>query len=133
MLEALRGIRAQEARHAIKMARIRACNMALFFAIMPVVSFITFAVVCPIQVPSASWHTLAEVHVAAAYPACLASTRPNAQLRIQDNDFQDCVVQRDLQCILNWSPQNRQQCASICVADVNGSSQVREASVQMRT
>ncbi len=45
MLEALRGIRAQEARHAIQMARIRACNMALFFAIMPVVSFITFAVV----------------------------------------------------------------------------------------
>ena len=49
MLEALRGIRAQEARHAIKMARIRACNMALFFAIMPVVSFITFAVVRPIS------------------------------------------------------------------------------------
>ena len=47
MLEALRGIRTQEARHAIKMARIRACNMALFFAIMPVVSFITFAVVRP--------------------------------------------------------------------------------------
>lgn len=45
MLEALRGIRAQEARHAIQMARIRACNMALFFAIMPIVSFITFAVV----------------------------------------------------------------------------------------
>ena len=56
MLEALRGIRTQEARHAIKMARIRACNMALFFAIMPVVSFITFAVVRPMQVPSGQWH-----------------------------------------------------------------------------
>jgi hypothetical protein len=47
MLEALRKIRAQEAGHAVKMARIRACNMALYFAIMPIVSFITFAVVPP--------------------------------------------------------------------------------------
>jgi hypothetical protein len=47
MLEALRKIRTQEAGHAVKMARIRACNMALYFAIMPIVSFITFAVVPP--------------------------------------------------------------------------------------
>ena len=41
----LKDIRNQEAAHAVKMARIRAANMALFFFIMPVSSFITFAVV----------------------------------------------------------------------------------------
>ena len=41
----LAGIRAQEAGVAVKMARIRACNMAMIFFIMPVASFITFAVV----------------------------------------------------------------------------------------
>ncbi len=33
-------------RLALQMARIRACNMAMFFFIMPVSSFITFAAVC---------------------------------------------------------------------------------------
>ena len=41
----LAGIRAAEASHAVKMARIRACNMAMMFFIMPVSSFIIFAVV----------------------------------------------------------------------------------------
>jgi hypothetical protein len=45
MGSALKDIRSREAHHAIKMARIRACNMAMFFFIMPVSSFITFAVV----------------------------------------------------------------------------------------
>ncbi len=44
----LASIRAAEAGHAVKMARIRACNMATMFFIMPVSSFIVFAVVrCP--------------------------------------------------------------------------------------
>lgn len=41
----LAGIRAREAGHALPMARIRACNMAMMFFIMPVSSLITFAVV----------------------------------------------------------------------------------------
>ena len=41
----LAGIRTAEASHAVKMARIRACNMAMMFFIMPVSSFIVFAVV----------------------------------------------------------------------------------------
>ncbi len=41
----LAGIRAAEASHAVKMARIRACNMAMMFFIMPVSSVIIFAVV----------------------------------------------------------------------------------------
>ena len=45
MADALKGIRSQEASHAVKMARIRACNMALFFFIMPVSSFVLFATV----------------------------------------------------------------------------------------
>lgn len=45
MAKALKGIRAKEAGHAVKMARIRACNMALFFFIMPVSSFVLFATV----------------------------------------------------------------------------------------
>lgn len=52
MGRALKKIRSQEAYHAIKMARIRACNMAMFFFIMPVSSFITFAVVSPVSSPS---------------------------------------------------------------------------------
>ena len=52
----LAGIRAQEAGVAVKMARIRACNMAMIFAIMPVASFITFAVVrCAALRCAASW------------------------------------------------------------------------------
>ncbi|BDA43779.1 probable cystic fibrosis transmembrane conductance regulator [Coccomyxa sp. Obi] len=43
MCASLKGIRSNEALHAVKMARIRACNMAMFFFIMPVSSFITFA------------------------------------------------------------------------------------------
>ena len=46
MCAALKAIRSSEAFHAVKMARIRACNMAMFFFIMPVSSFITFAAVC---------------------------------------------------------------------------------------
>lgn len=45
MANALKGIRSEEASHAVKMARIRACNMALFFFIMPVSSFVLFATV----------------------------------------------------------------------------------------
>ena len=45
MASALKGIRAEEASHAVQMARIRACNMALFFFIMPVSSFVLFATV----------------------------------------------------------------------------------------
>lgn len=45
MCAALKAIRSSEALHAVKMARIRACNMAMFFFIMPVSSFITFAAV----------------------------------------------------------------------------------------
>lgn len=45
MCRALKVIRSGEAFHAVKMARIRACNMAMFFFIMPVSSFITFAAV----------------------------------------------------------------------------------------
>ncbi len=45
MAKALKAIRAEEASHAVKMARIRACNMALFFFIMPVSSFVLFATV----------------------------------------------------------------------------------------
>ena len=45
MAHALKGIRSQEASHAVQMARIRACNMALFFFIMPVSSFVLFATV----------------------------------------------------------------------------------------
>ncbi len=45
MCATLKGIRSKEAFHAVKMARIRACNMAMFFFIMPVSSFITFAAV----------------------------------------------------------------------------------------
>jgi hypothetical protein len=40
----LAGIRRQEAAPAVRMARIRAVNMAMIFFIMPVASFITFAV-----------------------------------------------------------------------------------------
>lgn len=47
MGKVLKDIRAKEARHAVKMARIRACNMALFFFIMPVSSFVLFATVRP--------------------------------------------------------------------------------------
>ena len=45
MLRVLRGIRAKETSYAIQMARIRACNMALYFFITPLVSFIVFTVV----------------------------------------------------------------------------------------
>ena len=45
MLRLLRGIRAQETSYAIRMARIRAFNMALYFFITPLVSFIVFTVV----------------------------------------------------------------------------------------
>ena len=51
MLRLLRGIRAKETSYAIRMARIRAFNMALYFFITPLVSFIVFTVVslasCP--------------------------------------------------------------------------------------
>ena len=47
MRKELKDIRAKEASHAIKMAHIRACNMALFFFIMPVSSFVLFATVRP--------------------------------------------------------------------------------------
>ena len=48
MLSMLRDIRAAEVAKAAIMARIRAINIALYFAIMPLVSFVTFAVVgCP--------------------------------------------------------------------------------------
>ena len=45
MAKALKRLRANEAGHAVKMARIRACNMALFFFSMPVSSFVLFATV----------------------------------------------------------------------------------------
>ena len=45
MAKALKLLRANEAGHAVKMARIRACNMALFFFSMPVSSFVLFATV----------------------------------------------------------------------------------------
>lgn len=45
MLRLLRGIRAKETSYAIRMARIRAFNMALYFFITPLVSFIVFTVV----------------------------------------------------------------------------------------
>lgn len=45
MLKLLKGIRAQETSFAIRMARIRACNMALYFFITPLVSCIVFTVV----------------------------------------------------------------------------------------
>ena len=47
----LKGIRLRETSFAIRMARIRACNMALYFFITPLVSFIVFTVVCM------PWHT----------------------------------------------------------------------------
>lgn len=53
MGKALKGIRAKEASHAVKMARIRACNMALFFFIMPVSSFVLFATARPEDSPEA--------------------------------------------------------------------------------
>ena len=40
----LQQLRAQEAAHLVKMARIRGCNMAFFFFISPLVAFVTFAV-----------------------------------------------------------------------------------------
>ena len=46
MLRLLRSIRAKETSYAIRMARIRAFNMALYFFITPLVSFIVFTVVC---------------------------------------------------------------------------------------
>ena len=46
MIQLLKGIRAQETSYAIRMARIRAFNMALYFFITPLVSFIVFTVVC---------------------------------------------------------------------------------------
>ena len=46
MIRLLKGIRAQETSYAIRMARIRAFNMALYFFITPLVSFIVFTVVC---------------------------------------------------------------------------------------
>ena len=49
----LAGIRAAEAGHGVKMARIRACNMAMMFFIMPVSSFIIFAVV---RLPALAHH-----------------------------------------------------------------------------
>ena len=45
MAKALKRLRGNEAGHAVKMARIRACNMALFFFSMPVSSFVLFATV----------------------------------------------------------------------------------------
>ena len=45
MLRLLCGIRAKETSYAIRMARIRAFNMALYFFITPLVSFIVFTVV----------------------------------------------------------------------------------------
>ncbi|DBA68013.1 TPA: hypothetical protein ACH3X2_014044 [Trebouxia sp. C0005] len=45
MLKLLKGIRAKETSFAIRMARIRAMNMALYFFITPLVSFIVFTVV----------------------------------------------------------------------------------------
>ncbi len=45
MLKLLKGIRAKETSYAIRMARIRAMNMALYFFITPLVSFIVFTVV----------------------------------------------------------------------------------------
>lgn len=45
MIRLLRGIRAQETSYAIRMARIRAFNMALYFFNTPLVSFIVFTVV----------------------------------------------------------------------------------------
>ncbi len=55
MANALKGIRSEEASHAVKMARIRACNMALFFFIMPVSSFVLFATVSA-PAPSLGFH-----------------------------------------------------------------------------
>jgi ACR3 family arsenite efflux pump ArsB len=43
-VKVLSGIRRQEAQQVRKMARIRAVNMALNFAITPIVAFSTFAV-----------------------------------------------------------------------------------------
>ena len=45
MATARKRLRDNEAGHAVKMARIRACNMALFFFSMPVSSFVLFATV----------------------------------------------------------------------------------------
>ncbi|DBA75192.1 TPA: hypothetical protein ACH3X1_010497 [Trebouxia sp. C0004] len=45
MLKLLKEIRAKETSYAIRMARIRAMNMALYFFITPLVSFIVFTVV----------------------------------------------------------------------------------------
>lgn len=52
MANALKGIRSEEASHAVQMARIRACNMALFFFIMPVSSFVLFATVSALAASS---------------------------------------------------------------------------------
>ena len=60
MANALKGIRSEEASHAVKMARIRACNMALFFFIMPVSSFVLFATVSA-PAPSLSFFYLKSV------------------------------------------------------------------------
>jgi hypothetical protein len=43
-VKVLSGIRRQEAQQVRKMARIRAINMALNFAITPIIAFSTFAV-----------------------------------------------------------------------------------------
>lgn len=44
LAKSIQAIRVREAHYQRRMARIRACNMALQFCITPIVSFATFAV-----------------------------------------------------------------------------------------
>ena len=70
MLKLLKGIRAKETSYAIRMARIRAMNMALYFFITPLVSFIVFTVVS-----SVAW-SCAFVHGSTTMPEVNAHEMP---------------------------------------------------------